>query len=172
MLVAVSAMRTRKIIFLEHLGLQLESFFSDKGFPSIVVWSCPPPPTTLAPGRGGDSTGGGRCQGSKSPRGGPGWRGGGGSPGLAAVIRVDEAAWALRGILEVWGLPPFLMGCRAQDPVQYPDKSLLTPTPQGYCPPCPHGTELASLVLPLPGLLSSLGRGEWLLPAEISLLAN
>lgn len=37
-------MGTGKIIFLEHLGLQLDSFFSDKGFPSIVVWSCPSAP--------------------------------------------------------------------------------------------------------------------------------
>lgn len=34
-----------------------------------------------------------------------------------------EAAWPLRGILEVWGLLPFLVGCRAHDPAQYPDKS-------------------------------------------------
>lgn len=42
-LVAVCAMGTGKIIFLQHLGLQLESSFSDKGFPSFVVWSSPFP---------------------------------------------------------------------------------------------------------------------------------
>lgn len=42
LLVALCAMGTGKIIFLEHLVLQLESSFSDKGFPSIVVWACPP----------------------------------------------------------------------------------------------------------------------------------
>ena len=48
-------MGTGKIIFLEHLGLQLESFFSDKGFPSIVVRlplsSHPPAPPSLGQNR-------------------------------------------------------------------------------------------------------------------------
>lgn len=113
MLVVFCASRTGKIIFLEHLGLQLESSSSDKAFPSIV-WFWYSPPRNLGFWEGDGIGAGGyvpRAQGSKGSRGHPG----GGSLGLAALLGTVEFAQPLRGILEVWGLLPFLVGCRSSD---------------------------------------------------------
>lgn len=110
LLVVLCARGTGKIIFLEHLGLQLESSSSDKAFPSIV-WSCRPPHATWAPGKGtvlvGDI-----CQGTE----GPGVRGT--TLGLAPwAWQPSWGQWRLHGV-EVWGLLPFLVGCRTHDRAQ------------------------------------------------------